>query len=261
MILDSHCHLDMPEFNPDRTEVIRRAVDAGLGRIVSIATAVPGGKSIENTIELAERYDLLYAGVGIHPHDARLADDRLLQAVESALRHPKVILWGEIGLDYYYDSSPREDQRRIFRIQLQMARRRSIPVSIHCRDAWGDLISILKEEWSGADSGGILHSFTGTTEQALECLGLGFWVSFSGIVTFKNAAALRAAARALPLDRILVETDCPYLAPPPHRGKRNEPAFVVHVAESLARELSIPYEDFAARVVRNFSILTGAGGK
>lgn len=257
MILDSHAHLDMPAFDSDRKEVILRARDAGLEYIVTIATASPDGSSIERTFQLVEDFGFIYAGIGVHPHDARLADDALFRKLEDLAAHPKAVLWGEIGLDYYYDNSPREIQRGIFRTQMQMARNLKLPVTIHCRDAWPDLIKILSEEWRSANCGGILHSFTGTKEQALECATLGFLVSFSGIVTFKNAEGLRDAARALSLDQILIETDCPYLAPPPHRGQRNEPAFVVDVARSLARTKDVSYEHLSAQAVSNFRRLIG----
>jgi TatD DNase family protein len=171
--------------------------------------------------------------------------------MERWAEHPKVLLRGEIGLDYYYDLRLRETQRGVFRRQLQMARRLQLPISIHCRDAWSDLIQILKQEWEGEDRGGIFHSFTGSKEQALECAAMGFLVSFSGIVTFKNAESLRDAARSLPLDKILVETDSPYLAPVPHRGKRNEPAFVVHVARSLAQTLGVEFEELVRLTTSN----------
>ncbi len=235
MIADSHAHLDMPQFDADRDDVVRRARAAGVELILTIGTASPDDRSIETTLELAEAYDFVHAGVGVHPHDARLADEALWQRMERWSRHPKVVLWGEIGLDYYYDHSPRDAQLEVFRRQLRLAADRGIPVSLHCRDAWPDLVETLRQEWRHASRSGILHSFTGTGEQARECADMGFLISFSGMVTFKNAGALRAAARTIPLDRLLVETDSPYLAPVPHRGRRNEPAFVIDVARGLSR--------------------------
>jgi TatD DNase family protein len=257
MIIDSHSHLDMPQFDTDRDDVIRRAREAGLGLMVCIGTGNPAESSIEKTLALAERYDFIYAGLGIHPHDARLPDAGYWRKVEQWMEHPKVVLWGEIGLDYYYDHSPREIQKAVFRRQLRMAHERRMPVAVHCRDAWPDLAGIVREEWPDDRPGGILHSFAGDRKQALEGVDLGFLISFSGMVTFKNADALRAAARALSLDRILVESDCPYLAPVPHRGKRNEPSFVVDVGMHLAGTLQVDYTELARRTSTNFRRLTG----
>ncbi len=257
MIVDSHSHLDMPQFDPDRADVIRRAQDAGLELLLTIGTGHPGEPSIERTLALAEGYDFIYAGVGVHPHDARLPDAAYWKKLERWVEHPKVLLWGEIGLDYYYTHSPREIQKDVFRRQLRLARERPLPVAIHCRDAWSDLVQIIREEWHGEHPGGILHSFVGNREQALEGASMGFLISFSGIVTFKNADVLRDAARALPLDQILVETDSPYLAPVPHRGSRNEPSFVVDVARSLAQTKQVDYEEVARQSSHNFRRLTG----
>jgi TatD DNase family protein len=247
----------MPQFNADRDEVVRRARDAGVELVVCIGTGSPAGSSIESTLALADSHDFIYAGIGIHPHDARLADSEYWRKMEEWVDHPKVVLWGEIGLDYFYDHSPREIQKEVFRRQLRMARERRLPVAIHCRDAWTDLAAILREEWSGNHPGGILHSFTGGREQALEGVALGFLISFSGIVTFQKAEVLRDAARVLSLDQILVETDCPYLAPVPHRGKRNEPAFVVDVGMSLAGTMQADYRELARVTSLNFRRLTG----
>jgi TatD DNase family protein len=257
MLVDSHAHLDMLQFDADRSEVIQRARDAGLGLIIAVGTGNPEDRSIERTLALAENHDLIYAAVGVHPHDARLADLAYWEEIERWVEHPKVVIWGEIGLDYYYNNSPREVQRDAFRKQLRMARRRGIPISIHCRDAWTDLVTILREEWSGDHPGGVLHSFTGNREQALEGVALGFLISFSGIVTFKSAEAVREAARALSPDQILIETDCPYLAPVPHRGKRNEPAFVAEVARCLAVTRQTEFEEIALSTSQNLRRLIG----
>ncbi len=261
MIADSHAHLDMPDFGTDLEEVLSRAVAAGLDLIVTIGTARPGDDCVERSLKLAEKYDFIFASVGVHPHDARLADDGYMSWLESAAEHPKVVLWGEIGLDYHYDNSPREDQCRVFRRQLQIAGRMNLPVSIHCREAWPDLLTILGEEWSGAHPGGILHSYTGTRDHAQVFAGLGFLISFSGMVTFKKAAGIREAARSLRLDQVLVETDCPYLAPVPHRGKRNEPAFVVDVARGLAAAMGVQLPDVAAATSTNLRRLLSRRGK
>lgn len=234
MVVDSHAHLDMQQFAGDRHEVIRRAREAGVELILAIGTGAPQTDSVRHVLELAEQYEFIRAGIGVSPHDARLADEAYLRHLEDQAQHPKVVAWGEIGLDYYHDLSPREVQREVFRRQLRIARRRNLPVVLHCRDAWEDMFHTLREEYADAGRGAVFHSFTGTSRHALEAVALGCYVSFSGIVTFRNAGALREAARTVPLDRILVETDCPYLAPVPHRGKRNEPSFVVDTARALA---------------------------
>jgi TatD DNase family protein len=257
MIADSHAHLEMSQFDVDRADVIQRALDAGLELIIAVGTGNPEDRSIERTLILAENHDFIYAAIGVHPHDARLVDSAYWEELERRMEHPKVVLLGEIGLDYYYDNSPREIQRDAFRRQLRMARRRELPIVVHCRDAWPDLVTILREEWSGSPPGGVLHSFTGNREQALEGAELGFLISFSGIVTFKNAEALRDAARALSADQMLIETDCPYLAPVPHRGKRNEPAFVADVARTLAAVRQTEFEVLALKTTQNLRRLTG----
>jgi TatD DNase family protein len=251
MIADSHAHLDMPQFDSDRDDVIRRARDCGVDLLVTIGTGNPAESSVEKTLELAETHDFIYAGLGVHPHDARLADESYWERMGEWARHPEVVLWGEIGLDYYYDHSPREIQRLVFRRQLRMAREHNLPVSIHCRDAWPDLLAILKEDSEFGKQRGILHSFTGDSAQARECAAMGFLISFSGIVTFKNAAALREAARGLRLDQILVETDAPFLAPVPHRGRRNEPAYVVDVAKGLAQTMEVSFDEIARHTMNN----------
>jgi len=255
MIVDSHAHLDMTDFGPDRDEVLRRALDAELSGILCIGTGNPSSSSVEDTLVLAETHDWIHAGIGVHPHDAQLADEDLWKRLERCAAHPKVVVWGEIGLDYYYDHSPREIQKDVFRRQLGMARNRGLPISIHCRDAWEDLARILDEEWEYPRTGGILHSFTGSLDSARYFAERGFLISFSGIVTFKNAGSLREVARALSPDQVLVETDSPYLAPVPHRGKRNEPAFVVDVARSLAEVMGIAFEDLARRTTENYKQL------
>lgn len=257
MIVDSHAHLDMPQFDSDRHDVIQRARDAGVDVIIAIGTGTPQGTSIDKTLAIAEEYDCIWVGIGVSPHDARLADDPYLEKLEAWAEHPKVVLWGEIGLDYYHDLSPRDIQREVLRRQLRIARRRNLPVALHCRDAWQDLISILREECLGAVTGGVLHSFTGTRDQAAEGAALGFLISFSGIVTFKNAIALREAAQAVAPSQMLVETDCPYLAPVPHRGKRNEPAYVLDTARALARIKGIDFELLARETSANVRRLLG----
>jgi TatD DNase family protein len=254
MITDSHAHLEMPHFDPDREDVILRARDAGLALIVTIGTGNPAQSSVERTLELAERFDFLYAAIGVHPHDARLAEDAYWKKMDAWASHSKVVLWGEIGLDYYYDNSPRDIQRSVFDLQLQMARSHGLPVSIHCRDAWSDLGEILRRHELGTRPG-ILHSFTGDAVQAREWAGRGFLISFSGMITFRSADTIRAAAASLDERHILIETDCPYLAPVPHRGKRNEPAFVAEVARRLAEIKGIEFERVAEQTGKNLQEL------
>ena len=257
MIADSHAHLDMQQFEADRDDVVARAITGGVGLIVTIGTGRPGDPSVPRTLELAETYEVVLAGIGVHPHDAALADDRYLRELTALARHSKVVLWGEIGLDYHYDNSPRDVQRRLFRRQLQLAGELQLPVSIHCRDAWADLECIVREECTAGRLRGILHSFTGTRHEAEVFAGLGFLISFSGMITFRNAVRIREAAQALQLDQVLVETDCPYLAPVPHRGRRNEPAFVVDVARGLADTMGVSLAELARATLRNLRGLIG----
>ena len=257
MIADSHAHLDMPQFSSDRHEVIRRARDSGVDLIVAIGTGKPQGSSIEDTLQIAGLYDGIWAGIGISPHDERFADEPYWDRLEKWAEHPKVVLWGEIGLDYYHDLSPRVVQREVFRRQLRIARRRNLPVSIHCREAWEDTLTILRQEYAGAAAGGVLHSFTGTRDQALQGTQLGFMISFSGIVTFRNAGPLREAAREVPSGHLLVETDCPYLAPVPHRGRRNEPSYVLDTARALAGLRGVDFQVIARDTSDNLRRMLG----
>jgi TatD DNase family protein len=237
-VIDSHCHLDDPRFDPDREAVLQRARAAGL----TLALAI-------DAVGLAESVPWLYATAGVHPHEA---SDAALEAVEDRARHPKVLAVGEIGLDYHYDHAPRPVQREVFAAQLAIARRAGKPVVIHTREAWADTVSILRAEWDGT---GVMHCFSGSWEEAVEALDLGFCISFAGILTFPKAAPLRETAARLPLDRLLIETDAPYLAPVPHRGKRNEPAYVVHTAQALAEARRAPFEEVVAQTTANFARL------
>jgi TatD DNase family protein len=243
IFVDSHCHLDSEDFTADRHEVIQRAFDAGVTRMVAI-----------DNLEIAESYDGVYATLGVHPHEAHAARERLA-AIMASLKHPKVIAIGEIGLDYHYDFSPRDAQRAVFAEQLAMAREAGLPVVIHTREAWNDTFEILREHWAPYGLPGIMHSFTGGLEEARVCLDLGFYLSFSGILTFPKALDIQRAAREAPLDRILVETDAPFLAPVPNRGKRNEPAFVVYTARKLSELRSVPLDEIALATTRNFEQL------
>jgi len=238
MLIDSHCHLDSEDFAADRDEVIRRALDAGVETMVAV-----------DCLDLADRHDALLATAGIHPHEASKGD---LKRIEAALGHPKLIGIGEIGLDYHYDFSPRDTQREVFIAQIAIARGAGLPIIIHTREAWDDTLAILREYWAPSGLHGIMHSFTGGPAEAKASLALGFYISFSGIVSFPKALDIQQAAREVPLDRMLVETDAPYLAPVPKRGKRNEPAFVVHTAQKLADLRNSILEEIAAVTSENF---------
>ncbi|HLL16071.1 MAG TPA: TatD family hydrolase [Pyrinomonadaceae bacterium] len=253
MFVDSHAHIDGEAFDADRDEVVARAREAGVGAILNVGTGDPHGGDLERAVRVAEQYEGVYAAVGVHPHDARLFDERAAERVnELAASSERVIAWGEIGLDYHYDNSPREVQRAVFARQLRMARALNLPVIIHSREADAETVEILRAEWSGAGRGGIMHCFGGGYEMAAGVLELGFMISFAGNVTFKNAGALRDVARRVPLERLLVETDCPFLTPVPFRGRRNEPARVVETARSLAELHGVEVAEFGRITTGNF---------
>ena len=236
--IDSHCHIDGPEYDADRDQVIARAREAGVTTMLNVGTGDPHSGAFERAVELANTHDEIYAAVGVHPHDAKLFDDVAEERLRGLVKGSKrVVALGEIGLDYHYDHSPRDVQRTVFQRQLKLARELNLPVIIHSREADEDTISILREELSGYEQAGVLHCFGGSLQMARAALDLGFYVSFAGNVTFKKAEDLREIARQLPLDRLLVETDCPYLTPVPFRGKRNEPARVVETAASSSTPL------------------------
>jgi len=257
MFIDSHAHLDSKQFDIDREQVIARAREAGVANILAIGNG-DGPVNFDCGIRLAEKYDFMYASIGIHPHEARLADQAAFDRMAQLARHPKVIAWGEIGLDYHYDHSPRETQRQVFAQQMELAAAAGLPIVIHCRpsdgsdNAWGDCLRLINEQWAARGLGGILHCFTGTWEQARRGLDMGFMISFAGNVTFPKAEQIRDAARQAPLDRMLIETDCPYLAPIPHRGKRNEPAFVTETAAKLGELRGLSREEVGQRTSSNF---------
>jgi TatD DNase family protein len=231
--LDSHAHLDAPEFDADRDAVIARAQEAGVRHILLIAD-LTRQESVVRVRELAERHDWLYWAAGLDPHQSAHAQEEHFETLNAIARHPKFLAVGEIGLDYFYDY-PRDVQTRVFVRQVEMARELRRPIVIHCRDAWHDLRTILRENSGPApDHAGILHCFTGTVEDALDLIELGFYVSFAGNLTYKKSAGLREVAQSLPADRLLTETDSPYLAPLPYRGRRNEPAYVVETTRQLA---------------------------
>lgn len=254
MFVDSHAHLDGPEFDADREEVISRATSASVNTILNVGTGDPHSGALERALNLSEKHDNILTALGIHPHDARFFDDaaeaRVLRLVQSGSR---VVAWGEVGLDFHYDNSPREVQQRVFRRQLQLARELKLPVIVHTREAEDETVEILTQEWGGSELHGIMHCFSGSLDLAQAVLPLGFLISFSGIVTFKKAEELRQVAKSVPLDRLLIETDCPYLAPVPYRGKRNEPAFVIEVAKCLAQLQGISVEEIAEITTSNFN--------
>ena len=253
-LIDSHCHLDNEQFDADREAVIERALAAGIEHMVAIGTG-EGPPDLEAGIRLADRYPVFYATVGVHPHDAVKATAETLKLVSALLAHPKVVAIGEIGLDYHYDCSPRSTQRDVFIEQMRIARDARKPIVIHTREAWDDTLSLLKEHWTPSGLGGIMHCFSGGPEEARQALELGFHLSFGGIVTFPKAVDLQEAARQASADRILVETDAPYLAPVPRRGKRNEPAYMVETARKLAELRGESLESIAATTTANFRAL------
>lgn len=253
ILIDSHCHIDGKEFDEDRDEVIARALDAGVRIMLNIGTGEPKSGSFEKAVELAEKYDSVFASVGVHPHDAKLFDDEAEKLLRGLAESKKVIAWGEIGLDYYYDHSPRDVQREVFVRQLRIAKELNMPVTIHSRDADEDTVEILRDECKSENfSGGIMHCFGGSVEMARDCLDLDFLISFAGNVTFKKADNLRDAAKIVTLDKLLIETDCPYLTPVPYRGKRNEPARVVETAKFLSEFYGIEFEKLASVTTENF---------
>ncbi len=258
LFVDSHAHIDGTEYDEDRDAVVERARAAGVGWILNIGTGDPRGDSFERAVAVASKYEGVYAAVGIHPHDARLYDEeaerKLLSLVE---RREHVIAWGEIGLDYHYDNSPRETQREVFARQLNLAHQVGLPVIIHSREADEETVEILRSEWHGLGLGGIMHCFGGGQPMADAVLEMGFMISFAGNVTFKKADALREVALKTPLDRLLVETDCPYLTPVPFRGRRNEPAYVVETARFLAELRGIEPEEMGRITTGNFARFFG----
>jgi TatD DNase family protein len=252
--IDSHCHIDGEQFDADRDDVVQQAQNAGVAAMLNIGTGDPHSDDFQRAVAVAEKYENVYASVGVHPHDSKLYDDKAEEHLIGLVRSSgKVIAWGEIGLDFYYDHSPRDVQIEIFKRQIRKARELDLPIIIHSRDANDETVEILKDECSYNEfRGGIMHCFGGTVEMMKELLPLGFLISFAGNVTFKNAGNLREAAEFVPLERMLIETDCPFLTPIPFRGKRNEPAFVVQTAKFLADLLGIELSALAAQTTDNF---------
>ena len=257
MFIDSHAHLEGKRFGDELSAVLQRAQEAGVTQIVAIGTG-DGPGTLDCAVRIAEQHANVLATVGIHPHEASMADEAAYAQLQELARHPKVVAWGEIGLDYYYDHSPREVQQQVFRRQMEMAQEAKLPIVIHCRpsenseNAWDDTIRLLHEHWAAGRLGGILHCFTGGLQHMRAALDIGFLISFAGNVTFPKAESIRKAAMECPLDRMLIETDSPFLAPVPFRGKRNEPAFVVKTAEHIAGIRGVSVEEVANATSSNF---------
>ncbi len=247
MLFDSHAHLDSMKFDGDRDIVIKRAHESGISLIMN-----PGAdyESSVNAVELSEKYDFIYAAVGVHPHDAKSLDDMMLGLIKAMARKKKVKAIGEIGLDYHYDFSPRDVQKYWFRKQLQLAKELKMPVIIHDREANQDVMDILKEE-NAFDTGVLLHCFSGSAELARQYIKLGAYLSIAGPVTFKNARKLVEVVETIPLDRLMIETDSPYLTPHPYRGKRNESTYVKYVCEKIAEIKGVGYEEVANQTMKN----------
>ncbi len=244
-MFDSHAHLNDEQFESDLAEVIVRAKEWGVERIINVGFDIP---SSQKAVELAEIYPQMYAVIGIHPHEAKLWDESADETLRTLATHKKVVAIGETGLDYYYDHSPREQQQTIFRQHFLLAQKLNLPLVIHSRDATADTLAIVREF---TDVSCLLHCFSGSVETAKQYLEMGDYLSFAGPITFKNASRLQEVVRAVPLDRILIETDCPYLAPVPKRGKRNEPANVRYVAEKLAELRDVNLDTLLAATREN----------
>ena len=249
MLVDHHCHLDFPDFAPELDQVVARAREAGVGTMVTISTRI---REFDKVLAVAERFDDVYCSVGTHPHNAHEELDIPLEKLVELTRHPKVVAVGEAGLDYYYKHSTPEAQAEGFRRHIAAARETGLPLEIHTRDADDDTIAILEDEHAKGAFPAVLHCFTGGRNLAMRALDLGLYVSFSGVITFKKNDALREIARDVPLDRLLVETDAPFLAPDPFRGKRNEPSYVVRTAATLANVKGISDEELARATTDNF---------
>ncbi|MDQ0327780.1 TatD DNase family protein [Mesorhizobium sp. YL-MeA3-2017] len=249
MLVDSHCHLDFPDFTEERAAIVARALAAGVGRMVTISTRV---KRFEQVLAIAEEYDEVYCSVGTHPHNAAEELDITTEDLIRFAAHPKVVAIGEAGLDYFYDKAPRDAQALGLRVHIAAARQTGLPLVIHARNADEDMATILTEETGKGTFPFILHCFSSGAELARVGIELGGYVSFSGILTFKNSAELRDIAKDVPHERLLVETDAPYLAPPPHRGKRNEPAYVVETAKVLAETIGVSAAEIATITTANF---------
>ncbi|HHV46238.1 MAG TPA: TatD family hydrolase [Tissierellia bacterium] len=253
MLIDSHAHLDDERFDKDRDSIIKSLRESGIELVINPGADV--GSSIK-AVALSEKYDNIYAAVGVHPHDAKDMDENTIELLRSFSKREKVVAIGEIGLDYYYDNSPRDIQKKWFREQLRLAKEVGLPVIIHSRDAAGDTFDIIKEAQDGTLRG-VLHCYSGSVEMAMEYVKLGFYISLAGPVTFKNARVSKEVAKAVPIDRLLIETDSPYLAPEPYRGRRNEPIYVRYVAGAIAEIRDMTFEELAKKTAENTKRLFG----
>ncbi len=253
MLFDTHAHLNATQFNEDVEQVIERARAEGVSHIVVVGFDRP---TIQRAIKLAEQYSFIYAAVGWHPVDAIHMTDEDLTMIERLASHPKVVALGEMGLDYYWDQSPKEVQKEVFRKQIRLAKKVKLPIIIHNRDATADIVHILREE-NAEEVGGVMHCFSGSIEVARQCIDMNFYISFGGPVTFKNAKKPKEVAKEIPLHRLLIETDCPYLTPHPFRGKRNEPSYVKYVAEAIAELKGLSFEEVAQKTSDNAKRLFG----
>jgi TatD DNase family protein len=253
MLIDTHAHLDSDLFDNDRDEVIARAREVGIERIVNIGF---NRQTIPTTLQLAEEHDFIYAAIGWHPQDAGTMQPGDLEWIEELCKHPKVVAIGEIGLDYYWDTSAKDVQHTVFREQIRLARKIGKPIIIHNRDAHRDVLQILKEE-KAEEVGGIMHCFSGSPETAMECVKMNFHISFGGPITYKNAVQPKEALARVPMDRLLIETDCPYLTPVPYRGKRNESSYVKYVAEAAAQIKQVTADEIAQITTHNARKLLG----
>jgi TatD DNase family protein len=261
MFIDSHCHLDGPRFDSDREQVIARARKAGVTTMLVIGTG-DGPGTLDCAVKIAQQHEFVYATVGIHPHEAQTAKGEDFSELQQLARNPKVIAWGEIGLDYYYDHSPHDIQQSVFVHQMELARAAKLPIVIHCRpseksgdnsdNAWTDCLDLIEQHWRPSGLGGILHCFTSTWPDAKRALDMGFMISFAGNITFPKAQQIRDSAMQVPLDRMLIETDSPFLAPVPHRGQRNEPAFVKEVARQVGELRGLASEEIGAQTSTTF---------
>jgi TatD DNase family protein len=250
-LIDSHAHIDFPQYDDDRDAMLESARQAGVAMLLAIGIG-NGPDQMRAAIPYAESHDWIFAATGIHPCEARLATDAHFAELETLTRHPRVIALGEIGLDYFHKDSPADIQNRVFRRQLEIARAAKLPIVIHCRDAWDDCLDVLEQDWKSTGLGGILHCFSGTEEQARRGLDMNFLVSLAANITYPKSQALRDVAARLPLDRMLIETDSPFLAPEGKRGKRNEPANVAEVARMLANVRNLPADEIAGATSGNF---------
>lgn len=264
MYIDSHAHVEGKQFAHDREAVLARARAAGLAAMLAIGNGDgPGTGTLDCAVKLADTHDWIYATTGIHPHEAKLATQSDYDEMERLAAHPKLLAWGEIGLDYWYEHSPRDIQKQVFIHQLELARKHKKPIIIHNRpsqngqDAWSDCLQVLREHWSSSGLGGVMHCFTGEVEHARASLDLGFMLSFAGNLTYPKAQNIRNAAKLVPEDRYFIETDCPYLAPIPHRGKRNEPAYVVHTAAAVGELRGRSAEEIGIETTKNFASFFG----